>query len=248
MQTVATTKVARIHSDFKQSISEAVIIPNNKVIVGEEFASVLESIGMINSKPYSKIRNLRKNIDHKSTSNILQERVNDLIAKYPQYRLIGFKRVYELLSKYDLKLGLTSNYIGDIPVKNLQEIFDYKETVAESEYRCVANMQDLFTGIDRGYNYNFGGMTTFIVAPRDHFNKDGTFINNIMMDKAPSIIFSMKGNTDGFSFPQPQDPIILCLLKTPRIEGALFHIVTAWGEEAEDEYVTNKIKIKTVEN
>lgn len=73
--------------------------------------------------------------------------LNDLRIKYPQGKFVHFDDLLEVCSKYNLALGYTKDYIGDIPDKNLFEIRDYKK---------LDEAIDIFTVTTPDYDYTQG--------------------------------------------------------------------------------------------
>ncbi len=150
--------------------------------------------------------------------------------KYPLNKFITREKALEICKKYNLLLGEAQLYIGSIPEKNLKEIENFKlkkddylffsyEIMQTKKYFSKGNMDAVDFELacdDKLLRFTREGFS--IIAPPSHFNKTGYSVNDyeLIKDEVP-------------------DPIVL-----QRVPGG-YLIVSAWGEEASDPDVTNKI-------
>jgi len=233
---------AEIHADFKKSLDlnsfNSVSNPSIDLVDANELQDNLIKLGLSNSKTYEELSEnigINKDIDGLNKD---RELYNKISIKYTNYRLIGIKNILNLCEKYDLYLGLINQFIGSIPYSNLQDLNNHKNKVLNSKEFCRFAST---SAIDIKYD----GVCYAIVAPRYMFKEN--------LVEADRLILNVEKPKLKFEFQKPSfnlDPIILAPLYNPRgyNNGIMYQIVTAWGEEAEDDNVINKIKIVTNDN
>ncbi len=237
--TTIQTKVAAIHSDFRNALNASSFkvddIPKNE----EEIKTLnrLERLNLTSSETFKKLSKKVGIYDKERKENEFIKEVRAIETRYPEYRLIGLKKVFELCEKYNLYVGMIYDYIGTIPNKNILEYEKHIKTVVRGQQ--LRNINELFTENDCCYDTN----SYIIAAPRKDFDSNLTEIgHSLQYINKPK--FSLQ-----FNMEMPNlmpDPIIMFPLK---IDGVcLLQIVTAWGDEAEDDSVSNEIKTESNNN
>lgn len=209
-------------------------------------AKSFEALNDLGFKNSATFRSYKEVVKDKSTEATKLSRVLDIlntsfIAKYPQYPVIGFATLVQLLKKYNLYLGYSSLFTAPIPEKNIKEIQEHKNSV-----RLLTNYYYKFLenplGLRGDRTQNRQGMTPacyFAAAPRRFFTKKAVCIGNNLLVKRPDVVIPPT------IYDIKDDPIIMSPFE---IEGHVFmQVVTIWGPEAEikefnipkDEYSIN---------
>jgi hypothetical protein len=171
--------------------------------------------------------------------------VNEYAKKYlGQYKFILKPQLERVCEKYNLFVRDTNFFLGDIPEKNIKDIMGFSVFVDDlpitesSKFKLLENYKHLV----RGQN-DFMGLSRNFRIPIEHFAemRIGRFIQ----------IAAIKSLFDEQAFAKSQarilnkpelaakhqvelDPIVLCETKHGYI------IITAWGDEANDELVVNQ--------
>lgn len=237
--------VAEIHADFKKSLDlnsfNNVSNPSINLVDADELQCSLIRLGLNNSKTYEELSKnvaINKDIDGLNKD---RELYNKISIKYTNYRLIGIKNILNLCEKYDLYLGLAEQFIGSIPYSNLQDLNKHKDGVLN--YKEFDGLSST-SAIDLvRYSKNHYA----IVAPRYMFKENLAEADRLILNiEKPKLKIKFEFQKPSFNL----DPIVLAPLYNPRgyNNGIVYQIVTAWGEEAEDDNVINKIKIVTNDN
>lgn len=238
--------VEKIHSEFKLALRSAHIVTKDvkEIELVNNSMQRLRSLGLDNSQTYKKFENEYSSKEGQLSLNKLAEELLAIETKFPQYRLIGFNKTIEICEKYNLFTSLLSNYTGVVPNKNLKEIEEHKKAV-ENKSVCAGsyyNSQSLFESLLNGAAISASSPTYFIAAPKKDFKKDLTQVGRMLINVERSK-FDIKFGLD-LSAP---DPVVLCPVK---ISGGsiVFQIVTAWGPEADDDYISKFVKIEVNNN
>ena len=236
------TRAAEIHSQFRKNVYGSTIqikdIIDNPEI--ETAVERLSKIGLTSSKTYNK---MRKHVDDKQSAKEFNDMVKQIArieAAHPSYRLIGLKKVLELCKKYNLYIGMMSDYTGVVPNKNLKEIEAHMAEMNKgSDNASIENINELFT---HAYEHRYTTIPKYIIAaPRKDF-ESGLIAIGRSLQRIEKPKFVMNFN---LAWPQ-MDPIVMSPLN---IKGAaILQIATAWGAEADDDYITNKIPVAVNNN
>lgn len=194
---------------------------------------------------YSRLRDLEDENYQKET---IQKAINYFSQKYPQHKFITEESVKKICKKYGLIYGEVSNFIGDVPEKNLRHIEDFKiETMDE----CFEAQQYIFTNfgwMDHGLSYILSGDKaqglntdwSFYEKPHELNDLETIVTKQPMLIAAPITDFDtthMKIEDSKLVSNAP-DPVVLYPV---HFESRKYYlIVTAWGgPEASDELVMN---------
>ena len=224
--------VEMIHNDF-YSVNNNLLSIKNFEIDSEliEKKEKLEKIGVSNNHPiiqkYVSLRRQQYRIDEKIK---LQKYVEYYNKKYPFLKVIDYDSVMKICDKYKLVLNNMDNFFGDIPDKNINEILQ--------NYKLVSDEDRFKFQLNSSWGTNFAFRQIMIVANNNLFDK---YINEdesyyvYMPEGIEKFIISVK------------DPIALLPIKADESDyhysnscPDLFLILSAWGEEANDELVVNE--------
>lgn len=215
--------VEEIHREFDSAsekiLKEAYLILEKEFIQDKEELNKLEKLGFtkLNSvieynKKIKKITQAKKEV----------ELINYYKRNYPNNKFINESELGRICKKYGLILGSTSDYIGDIPIKNRKEILNfslkderdyqyfYKDRFGDSHYISF-EMYNNYSEDNNVYNvyyYTTGKITKLIiVATPNLFDLKNKVIHNYRITQ------------------KQKDPIVL----HPVNGGYL--IVSKWGNE-----------------
>ena len=239
---------AEIHTDFKKSLDlnsfNNVSNPSIDLVDADALQCSLIKLGLSNSKTYKELSKNISNNDNIDNLNKDRELYSKISIKYTNYRLIGIKNILNLCEKYDLYLGLIDQFIGSIPYSNLQDLTKHKNEVSNSKEFTRLSPE---SAIDIAHYSSYGDIYYAIVAPRYMFKENLVEADRLILNiEKPKLKIKFEFQKPSFNL----DPIVLAPLYNPRgyNNGIVYQIVTAWGEEAEDDNVINKIKITTNDN
>jgi len=217
-------------------------------------ASRLKRIGFGMAKPVIDAKDFE---GRKDVSKLIIEAIEYYRIHYPMNKFITESEVEKLCKKYSLVFGNASNYIGDMPEKNLAEIEKFKLRKEDWQEK---NNYDFSPG--GGLESIIGTWTHFLEATETARREYGmairrNFKNNYFQEPSRQIEKEVETAQPPFKICAPHqdfntlgyevrdgyklvwDPIVLQPVKFKNIEAHL--IVTAWGDEASDELVVNEI-------
>jgi len=187
----------------------------------------------------------------KSKSNIeifLQE-LAQLRMRFSTYRIITYSQMIEILEEYNLFIGPSMMYVGEIPAKNAVEIAQFSKYLKDGfiqHSNLPTSAQDIVGFVEspvgfsdpqiplfrKGFNKKeTGSRNLYIVGQNKHFKHKNlscvgreVFIDN----DVPKFKFE--------DAPTPPDPIVLAPIQFTKSklgnELKLFFVVSAWGAEA----------------
>jgi hypothetical protein len=191
------TLVEQIHEDF-YSADERILQEAEDILkrlaVNPEKADRLRALGFESAKPVTdKINEAVERLHAKDTLIAIKR----YRRRYPLNKFITEAEVQKLCEKWNLVLGDASNYIGDIPEKNLAEMENF--TVDKSDLAADLSMNaDLSGGIAEM-------MRAFVMHPslfRDSqpevsFDYNSSPFNRDSFGGSPSIEFKLHGRGAG---------------------------------------------------
>lgn len=252
--------VEQIHSEFASAsevlLKEAQIIINQASTIDTSKVDRLKSIGFNQSREVTKIEPMiQKALSSEKTIEYIQEYKN----KFPEYKFITEDMVQEICYKYNLIFGDISKYKGFVPDKNLREIEQFK-----NKYK--SRIAGIYTGRQYNTRETvFLDLTGFIFEKGDRYNyirnpnhrsflqqdmgrgyfygpiydANGVYFNGSNVCPASLKICAPVKDMDltrvqiknGYKMEDIPDPVVL----QPIAGGYL--ILTAWGDEAEDDLV-----------
>jgi hypothetical protein len=208
--------------------------------IKKEKAKLMQDLGFVNA---GNVEEVRAQEYKRSSAELNANIVNKYKQKYPQYKFIFKDQVREICKKYGLLCGEASLYKGDIPLKNLKEIEEFKVSDEDKYYMLYYStiraidvnrvLQDDFTSVEsfadlaekkrreqkiKGtmsyYEYTMR-IPFFICAPKSDMKIEGYKTEGVFLKR------------------EIPDPIVLHYVK----DG--FLIVTKWGIEGDDPIVND---------
>jgi hypothetical protein len=147
--------------------------------------------------------------------------------KYPFYKLIDRYSIENLCEKYNLCLNVISEYIEEIPDKNLNEIIKAKKNIDKTDLILWDVKSVYIASSDRLAEI-------MVIAPKNYFDR----FRDEKINYVPKALRQNK---------KIDDPIVLMPVKHNekkkldlREIPKLYLILSAWGPEANDELVVNE--------
>lgn len=254
--------IAEIHEEFDSSterlLAEAKDILSKKDTSKIAKADRLKSIGFVSSKT---VEEAQKQVNEAAKSKELSENIVYFKQHYPFNKFINETEVERICKKYGLLCGAASNYIGDIPEKNLAEIEAFKlrqEDMQEERYRSLSELSWLMEQERRlSQSRSFGFFTPLpsysqsadpfsisdmmqsqsLLGQADSHKKEKVYKKPEFKICAPVKDFdtSRMRIEDGYKLSKIPDPIVL-----QPVKGG-YLIVSKWGIEGEDKELVNEV-------
>lgn len=231
-QTITTKTFREVHAEIE---NEHLLLQKNHDIDNfRDKADFLSGIGFKNSiaaKLYSAI------VQNKDIVKIYAERY------LGQYKFILKPQLERVCEKYNLFVRDTEFFLGDIPEKNIRDMMNFSIFVNDLPERLQTRYNQWLWEFQK-HNFNFDLCKQLQVKiPINLFPAIG--INSLITIAAVKSLFDEKAfaksqarilnNTELIAKYQVElDPIVLCETKHGYI------IITAWGDEANDELVVNQ--------
>lgn len=240
--------IAEIHNEFDTSTER--LLNKAKEIIGKgdkikiNKAERLKAIGFNNSAP---VVQTQKQVEEEKESERVAELIMYYRQWYPNNKFITEKEVENICKKYGLIFAETKYYIGDIPLKNLEEIEKFylrqedkiKRTNVDDWFdnrrasmmlQAQATALSSLSGIPRGIQSSLPSYDSMPTVTAERFIQPSYKIcaSNKDFDTRYMRI------EDGYKLENIPDPIVL----QPVSGGYL--IVSKWGLEASDEIVVNE--------
>lgn len=229
--------VAEIHDAFYGEIdrlkSKAERELSKLPMVDPDKSDRLKALGFSSTKT---VKDQKKLEERRSDHENFIEAVQYFSQKYPHLKLITVGSVKKLCKKYGLIYGSVSNYLGDVPEKNLIEIENAKIDesdlhVASTNWVTHNNWRDTWEQMRQITHSDLIGMLNEkseiehiyagleIAAPPSDFNLKGKEVVDHQIQEIP-------------------DPIVMQPVRYKHQKYYL--IITAWGPEASDPSVVNE--------
>ena len=199
-------------------------------------------------------------------ANEYKDAINYFNEKYPLCKFIPLPAIDLICEKYELVYGTADRYLGSIPKANLEEIkmfaIEEDDKVTESEYRMQEVMRNssIFDEVnifkffkDKEYAEDVATKMHEDKSNRLHRVKyepiNGSFLEGLKKILTENVRGNVPKNFDKLHIAAPKnlmkgqdekivldlDPIVI----QPVLGGGL--IITAWGEEAYDVKMLNKL-------
>lgn len=204
-----------------------------------ERKSNLEKLGFGSAKPVVEGSDEFNRLRQIKNDNVKRENLVNTIEyfsfKYPMYKFITEESVEMICKKYNLMYSEVSNYIGDVPDKNINDMLNFSIKDEDACYgsRAPYSSQFINVGYD-SYTQREGQTGSGTWHPNGYYT-----IKLPFEICAPMIDFKDDLVTKGHKLENAPilDPIVL----QPVYHNNKKHylIVTAWGIEAEDPLVMN---------
>lgn len=222
--------VKQIHDDF-ETAQDRIVKEAQRIIDSHhpeliERANRLKSIGFPSAKDAVIGTQYQLNIENKKG---VLESINYFKQKYPFNKFITEEEVERLCKKYGLVLSDSSNYIGEIPEKNISDIENFK--LDECDYYTNQSFFSANLEIMLWRSFAVGTQSESEETESNTKKPPFKIVAPLKDFKTPN--YKLNGHKLELNLP---DPIVLQPVKN----GYL--IVTKWGEEAGDEIVVNSIE------
>lgn len=94
------------------------------------------------------------------------------VKRFPYHKVISYEGIQQILKKYTLCLGATSQFIGDVPPKNIKDIESFIKAYDLSKFNCSGKFS--------------------VIAPFNMFKQDF----NIVLREFPEPIVLFQENGD----------------------------------------------------
>ena len=196
-----------------------------------EYLQILKSAGF-QTKSIKKIESSYFELKGKEKETKEKEELKRLISEIQlksPYKLISYTSLKRILDKYDLYLGPTSLFKGEVPVKAAEDIKRFLLNKDKLDVYWVGTPVFLNRPSHR---------EIVIAALKKNFNVKGNTIigREITEFKKPDFRLNIK-----FSMPDFRtDPIVLAPFRL-KDNIIMFFIITAWGKEAKDKDIFNEL-------
>lgn len=205
----------------------------------DNFKEVLEDWGFTNTKVGEKLKKqqeeFRKRYKAVEEHNVIVSAAAFFKEYYPDYKFITEAAIFEVCKKYNLFIGESEWFVGDIPDKNLEDMKNFR---IDDEHACYVRQERDSMGIyhtRKHLNY------------RQYLNERTSYRSNTRTRKHPVMIaapiadFDLTGieineeTRELYKKPAPIDPVVF--FPVQHWDRRFFLIITAWGPEAEDPLV-----------
>lgn len=246
--------VAEIHNSFNtaaQKVLEETVLPEAPSQQELETSSKLVAAGFTAVPLVTEVN--EKNIKIAKTKSEL-EVISHYQQRYPQYKFIFLDQVLDLCQKYNLVLAPVHRYKGDVPLKNLEEIMNFK-VLDEDKRFYFKDMIDYHNPFPQRRRYqditsseiiNEKSYNSIHDSMRGFSSYRATIDNHYSFGVVPSyicapekdIIVDENSKIEKGVLMEIPDPVALHFVMKNGYRG--FLIKTAWGPEASDEVVVNQ--------
>jgi hypothetical protein len=253
MQTETFT-AKQIHEDFYSAHERIYVdaVGMTKRYPVTKTADRLKAIGFTSAKPVQQVKEFW---EKKSQAPLIIAAIEYYYHRYPQNKFITEEEIKILCKKYGLLYGDASNYIGDIPEKNLAEIEKFKLMEVDWQPMPKGILHFLEDPSDRTHPIHDEIMRSWewaLRVPRHLFVESDEYRQKPADDYssketeryqppfkicAPPQDFNTLGWEVREGYKLVWDPIVIQPVEYKSIKGGL--IVAAWGDEASDGIVVN---------
>jgi len=221
--------IQEIHESFDSAadriLKEAKEIINSKI--PSEKHEKMAKLGFTCAKGVQENVLLKKQIE-------FQERIADKLSyysqKYPFYKFITEFEVEKICNKYNLVFGECHQYLGDIPLKNVEEIANFKG-VSEEDCKYYEFWDSFSDREEISYNEFIKNTTTRCMSS---YKKENSYKICAPISEMKTKGYKQKGYKLVKEVP---DPIVLF-----PVSGQMYVIVSKWGLGSDDELVQNPIE------
>ena len=223
--------IEEIHNSFETAslrlLEEAKNIIANKI--PSEHHEKIAKLGFTQAKGVKENENLKKEREEQEKIALKLEYYNQ---KYPFKKFITEKEVEKICNKYNLVFGNCSQYLGEIPKKNIEEISNFVQPNKEDLcYKRVSWRSSM--------NHNI----TYVQYTQGRTDRDFGDVSYTVNTKfnicAPISDMDTRGyKKEGYKLvKEVPDPIVLF-----PVQDDMYIIVSKWGLEANDKLLTNSIE------
>ncbi len=205
-----TETIQDIHDEFDNSVDkileQANDILNKEELQDKEEIKELEKLGFTNLDSVILYNKINK---EKQEAEESLKIVNNYKEKYPDNKFINKIEIQRICKKYGLIFGKSSNYIGDIPIKNRKEIVSFKLKEEDFVYYILGDFGSVYSesyekykkqedksSLTYAYNVVHKNQEMVIVATPDLFNLKNKEIENFeikIIEKDPIVLHPVNG-------------------------------------------------------
>lgn len=235
-------EVIEIHNSFnlesEKLLKEAQSMLNDLSIkdITKNKAELAKSLGFKNIFEVKEFEEYSSKV--KDTEKVLNA-VVESIEYIPNAKWIPLSSVERICKQWGLVFGDSSQYKGFLPVKNLQEIQEFKNN-HNDKFDCL--LHSFWRG-ETTFNFNKYTISEFKELhgeSLDHFDESSSVFNTLNSLKICAPLKDMELTwrdevVDGWKVQNITDPIVLARRDFKGIEG--YFIITAWGDESNDDEV-----------
>jgi len=249
------TTIEQIHEEFdtaaeklvtisqeRQRIAESIEVPQEET--DYEDGKFLKSMGFSNSVLAKKATEFETGksliTSDKQRNSEISKKIDKVVQNYqtlfPFHKFILYSQVIKICEKYNLYLAPAKYFKGEIPLKNIEEMKKFPWGDAkENGMVKLSSSQGVFEQAQSSHALD-EGVSNYICAPLNDFNKDGSTTVGREIFNKPRI--EKEVNIKNFKYVRPvkapKDPIILVPVKAGPLNEVGFIVVTKWGLEAND--------------
>lgn len=244
--------IDEIHHNFNTEVQRLLAYANIKQSSETEKEYLLDKSSRLTNLGFGATKEVkeadieRDRINAIDSENIVKEQlieaINYFSMRYPNQKFITEDSVKKICEKYNLIYSTVDRFTGEVPEKNLQEIESFELKEEDRVYSCITRFSAhyMLNAVARIDYYNkedlelrkkdyipspyrtetYKDVTLEIVAPLKDFNLEDSEVKNFKLSEK--------------FIP---DPVVL----QPVIFKGVKHylILSAWGQESEDELVVN---------
>jgi hypothetical protein len=247
--------IEKIHAEFNTATDKLINIAKQSAKAADNIADLKETDTIedgifLKTIGFDNVPQAKKALDFSLSKNTLFVQKNHLskkaekIAKivdnysqtFPFNKFILYSQVIEILEKYNLFIGHSSLFKGEIPEKNVKEIKSFFNNYKDTKNLARINTKKPLCSNDGCESYSGGYMNFFICAPKADF-QTGKNIFTLEKEIYKNDEFDIPSYTKAIAMnklaKQTKDPIVLLPVRTD-LNQLGFIVVTKWGLEAED--------------
>lgn len=240
--------IEAIHNEFdaagQRLVEEAKLILSNQQL--DEKGERLSKLGFTNSKAATKNKKIKEENMERQMNYEKKKEASKWVEYYGQWypnsKFITKEIVEEICKKYNLLCGDVDRYTGDVPLKNVQEMEQFR--LRQEDMKCHTELDNWHRNRQWDYARNmrsglFGDPTYNPINSQLNPSGIARMSNQKYYSResfqicAPETDFNTRGMSKIGKFLIP-DPIVL-----QPVKGG-YLIVTKWGLEASDELVVNE--------
>jgi hypothetical protein len=215
--------VEELHTEFYASGEQRKATLAKRLVELEketEGAEVLAKLTQLGFDKVSGVATFRKRTEEQAAIIGEMAAMKHFAQNYPQYKFISHDDLLKLCAKYNLFIGWPERFIGEVPVKNAEEILNWRPVAGngammrEHFFKIVVleSRDDRIRRVKRERNFH----SKFVIcAPKEQFD-----LKDVLIDKKTRQLGMVERVI------VDHDPIVL------RAVQYGFLIITAWGPEA----------------
>jgi hypothetical protein len=237
--------IEKIHRKFdtasEKALAEAREVLKTSAAKDEKKIERFKKIGFTSGKPIKDAREAETKI---AAARNMIDAIDYYAQHYPGYKFITESEIQKICKKYGLLYGDSSQYTGDIPEKNLQEIeaFTLREEDYTEDFSSVwggSFLRESMRQMMFGYRWRMDGDRVSVELDNEApLQTDSPKSKPAFKICAPKTDFNTIGYEVKDGYKLIYDPIVIQPVSRKGINGGL--IISKWGLEGEDESLVNE--------